>query len=167
MTRNPHRRDVDPADALSSDVPETIGQVSLTTPTQDIAEGSNQDIKSSSRKDRDRRVSKNRDTLIQTWIGLVIVQLALIGGAVAVIGAIPSLDHWKVLLVALGASCVGFGLANLINHFSNQRQARELELDYMALKDQAELLVGKADFLLRRSRVVHGEPQSESQFFSR
>jgi hypothetical protein len=87
------------------------------------------------------------ETLAESWIGLLLLQLALIGGAVAVTRGLPTLEHWKMLFIALGASCVGFGIAFLLNHRLNRQQAHELEVDYFALKARADLLVSKVSLL--------------------
>lgn len=85
----------------------------------------------------------------EVWIALILLQLALIGGAVAVTGHVPALQHWESVFIALGALCLGFGLALLLNNYLIGRQANALQTDYLALKDQADLLVAKAALLNR------------------
>jgi len=81
------------------------------------------------------------------WIALIeliILELALIGGATAVWKHLTVAEDWRVLFVALGALCLGFGAALLLVHHIIQRQAKGMEDEVVSLVESAATLASKA-----------------------
>jgi len=87
------------------------------------------------------------------WIALIeliILELALIGGATAVWKHLTVAEDWRVLFVALGASCLGFGAALLLVHHLIERQAKGMADEVASLVESAGTLASNA----RRWKVM-------------
>lgn len=77
------------------------------------------------------------------WVALtelILLELALIGGATAVWKHPTLAEDWHMLFVALGALCLGFGAALLLVHHLIQRQAKQMDDEVASLVESAATL---------------------------
>ena len=99
----------------------------------------------------------------QRWAAFLILQLALIAGALAVLFAHSTSDTWpivaggvwQIIFIASAAMSIGFGAAMLLYGRLGSRQAALLDADYQAL-------VAQADSLLNSSSIRSGEKEANA-----
>ncbi len=77
-------------------------------------------------------------------IELLILQLAVIGGAVAIWRPTPAADNWHLVYVAMGSLCLGFGAAFLLSHHIIRRRGAELKEEFASLASEAAGLASLA-----------------------
>lgn len=85
----------------------------------------------------------------QRWAAFLILQLALIAGALAVLFAHSTSDPWPIVVgvswqtifIASATMSIGFGAAMLLYGRLGSRQAEQLKADYQSLTARADSLL--------------------------
>jgi hypothetical protein len=102
-------------------------------------------------------LSKILQALTRPWAELLILQLAILGGAVFVLidrnGAAasrPALEgHWQTILIACAAMSISFGAALLLKARASDRDAERLEADYKEMISSTDALLKSSAARLR------------------
>jgi hypothetical protein len=95
------------------------------------------------------------------WGGLLILQLAVIGGALAAYegthGSWQAIvgGQWQIVLITLATMSLGFGAATLLYGRLASRDSDRLERDYRSL-------ASRADFLLKATSSRRDQQEAES-----
>ncbi len=77
-------------------------------------------------------------------IELLILQLAVIGGAIAIWRETPAGDNWHLVYVAMGSICLGFGAAFFLSHHLIRRRGAELKEEFASLASDVAGLASTA-----------------------